>query len=323
MNEIPTHLDLFSGIGGFSLAAERCGFRTIGFSEIDPYASAVFRKHWPNVPNYGDIRKIVGGGMRVDLITGGFPCQPFSVAGERRGDSDERFLWPEIVRVMRELRPTFSLFENVSGLLTIDGGRTFNRILSDLVSVGYDCIWNLVPASAVGANHQRDRLWLIAYSNSARVRKQSESKSRSESQAVAERNCQNVANTRRGTKGNTISGGHDQGAQNQSSGCSEVLPDSESLQREAVQRNEQERILQTIPNSNGAGFQESEQSIPSASQQSATQLCSNQREWWESEPNVGRMAHGIPKRVDRLRCLGNSIVPQVAEIFLKEIRRLL
>jgi DNA (cytosine-5)-methyltransferase 1 len=159
----PTHLDLFSGIGGFALAAEWAGFRTVGFSEVDEYASKVLHRHWPLAPNYGDVRNVTGERVgAIDLVTAGFPCQPFSVAGDRRGDSDERFLWPECARVLSEIRPRFALFENVSGITTIDGGRTFNRILSDVSAVGYDCVWNHVPASAVGCLHRRERIWITA-----------------------------------------------------------------------------------------------------------------------------------------------------------------
>lgn len=170
----PTHLDLFSGIGGFSIAFEAAGFRTVGFAEIEPYPSAVLKKHWHGIPNAGDVRNVTEGGFGgVDIITGGFPCQPFSFAGDRRGDSDERFLWPELVRICGELLPPFAFFENVPGLLCIDQGRTFNRVLSDLCSLGYDCLWNCVPACAVGANHIRDRVWILAYSVQGWERRQS------------------------------------------------------------------------------------------------------------------------------------------------------
>jgi DNA (cytosine-5)-methyltransferase 1 len=163
------HLDLFSGIGGFALAAKWVGFETVGFSEIDPFCNEVLAYRFPNIPNYGDCRYIkteeIG---NVDIVTGGFPCQPFSVAGERRGDCDERFLWPECVRILRELRPRFAIFENVPGLLTIDSGRTFNRVLSDLSALRYDCLWNCIPACAVGAPHRRDRVWIVAVAQSIR-----------------------------------------------------------------------------------------------------------------------------------------------------------
>ncbi len=175
MNE-PTHLDLFSGIGGFALAAQWAGFRTVGFAETDDYASKVLKRHWPLAPNFGDVRNVKPGPLgKIDLVTAGFPCQPFSLAGELSGDTDERFLWPECARVLRDFRPGFALFENVPNIIAIDGGRTFNRILSDISAVGYDCLWNCLPASAVGCLHRRDRIWILAtHPNANGVRPQGE-----------------------------------------------------------------------------------------------------------------------------------------------------
>lgn len=161
----PTLFDGFSGIGGFSLAFESVGFRTIGFAEIEPYPSAVLKKHWPDIPNYGRIQNVTPEKVGCfDVFTAGFPCQPASMAGKRRGAGDERFLWSECFRILREFRPEFALFENVPGLLTVDDGRTFNLILSDISSLGYDLLWNCVPACAVGAPHERDRIWIVANS---------------------------------------------------------------------------------------------------------------------------------------------------------------
>lgn len=159
----PTHLDLFSGIGGFALAAKRTGLQTIAFAEINEYATQVLRKHWPQVPNLGDVRNVTAETIRepVWLLTAGFPCQPFSVAGLRRASEDERYLWPECCRVMGAIRPTFALFENVAGLLTAERGRSYNRVLSDLAALRYDALWNCIPASAVGKPHERDRAWIL------------------------------------------------------------------------------------------------------------------------------------------------------------------
>jgi len=153
----PTHLDLFSGIGGFALAAGRAGFRTIGFSEIDGYASAVLRKHWPGVPNFGDIRNVRG--VRADLVTGGFPCQPFSVAGKRRGAGDDRALWPEMLRVIAEVRPGWVLAENVPGIISME----LDRVLSDLEGIGYATGTLVVPACALDARHRRERVWIVGH----------------------------------------------------------------------------------------------------------------------------------------------------------------
>jgi DNA (cytosine-5)-methyltransferase 1 len=144
-----THLDLFSGIGGFALAAASAGFQTIGFSEIEPYACKILKHHWPHVPNYGDIRNIQG--VRADLVTGGFPCQPYSLAGQRRGASDDRALWPEMLRVIDESKPVWILGENVAGIISMD----LDQVLSDLEHLGYSA-WAIgVPACALGAEHRR------------------------------------------------------------------------------------------------------------------------------------------------------------------------
>jgi len=151
-----THLDLFSGIGGFALAAKWNGLETIGFSEIDEYACKILKRHWPSVTNYGDIRNVRG--ISADIVTGGFPCQPFSVAGEQRGAKDDRHLWPEMLRVITETRPTWVLGENVPGLI----GMELDRVLSDLENCGYSVWPVVVPACAVDARHRRDRVWIVA-----------------------------------------------------------------------------------------------------------------------------------------------------------------
>jgi DNA (cytosine-5)-methyltransferase 1 len=161
MNEQPTHLDLFSGIGGFALAAGWAGFRTVGFCEIEPYAQAVLKKHWPQVPIHTDIRELRGGGQRIDLLTGGFPCQDISVGntaglgiyGKRSG------LWVEMCRIIGETRPKYALVENSSNLLK----RGLGGILWDLAEIGYDAEWNCIPATHFGAHHGRDRAWVVAY----------------------------------------------------------------------------------------------------------------------------------------------------------------
>lgn len=154
---------LFAGIGGIDLGLERTGrFRTAWFSEIDPFASAVLRKHWPDVPNLGDVRDIGAGTPRVDLIAGGFPCQPVSLAGKRLAQEDPRWLWPHVARVVGDLRPRIVLLENVPGLRS----KGLGDVLEDLSALGYDAEWDGIPASAVGAPHRRDRVWVVAYADS-------------------------------------------------------------------------------------------------------------------------------------------------------------
>jgi DNA (cytosine-5)-methyltransferase 1 len=151
---------LFAGIGGFDLGLERAGMRVAWQCEIDPDARAILAKHWPKVPCYGDIRRIDWSTVEpVDVICGGYPCQPFSCAGKREGEFDERHLWPEVARCVRHLRPRWVLLENVSGHLSLG----FGSVLGDLAALGYDAFWDCIPAAAVGAPHLRDRVFVVAW----------------------------------------------------------------------------------------------------------------------------------------------------------------
>ena len=154
-------LDLFSGIGGFSLGLERAGMRTIAFCEIEPFCRAVLKKHWPNVPIFEDVRKLTAGDvLGTDVICGGFPCQDISLMGKRAGLSGSRSgLWDEYRRLIGEIRPRYAIVENVAALL----GRDFGRILGELSELGYDAEWDIVPAAAVGAPQFRERIWILAY----------------------------------------------------------------------------------------------------------------------------------------------------------------
>ncbi len=159
-------LDLFSGIGGFSLGLERAGFETVAFCEYDEHAQRVLAKHWPNVPIHDDVTKLDGRQYlgTVDVVCGGFPCQDLSVAGKKAGFNGERSsLYRQMLRIIGECRPKYAIFENVTGLLTGESGRWFAQFLYDLAEVGYDAEWHCISASYVGAPHHRDRVWIIAY----------------------------------------------------------------------------------------------------------------------------------------------------------------
>lgn len=175
-------LDLFSGIGGFSLGLERTGgFETVAFCEIEPFPRKVLAKHWPEVPQYDDVRtltaeRLATDGIAVDVITGGFPCQDISVAGKQAGigKGTRSGLWSECLRLVSELRPKYAIFENVSNLLSGPAekpGGWFGRVLADLASVGYDAEWENIPASALGASHRRERIWIVAYNCGDRLQR--------------------------------------------------------------------------------------------------------------------------------------------------------
>jgi DNA (cytosine-5)-methyltransferase 1 len=160
MNEQGTHIDLFSGIGGFALAARWTGFKTVAFCECEPYAKRVLRKHWPDVPIYDDVRTFPGERYAgATLLTGGFPCQPFSLAGKRAGTDDDRYLWPEMLRVIREARPTWVLGENVPGIVKM----ALDEVCVGLEREGYSVQPIGIPACAVGAWHKRQRIWIMAH----------------------------------------------------------------------------------------------------------------------------------------------------------------
>lgn len=163
-------LDLFSGIGGFSIGLEAAGFETAAFCEIEEYPKRVIKERWPSVPIYSDVRELTGKQLRADgvvpsVIVGGYPCQPFSVTGRQRGEQDERHLWPEVRRLIRELRPRWVICENVGGHIKLG----LDEVLAALENEGY-AVWTFViPASGVDAPHKRDRVWIVAHSNSASI----------------------------------------------------------------------------------------------------------------------------------------------------------
>jgi DNA (cytosine-5)-methyltransferase 1 len=159
------HTSLFSGIGGFDLAAEWMGWNNVLSCEIDPFCNKVLKYYWPDTIHYEDIKKtdftIHRGG--IDILTGGFPCQPFSAAGKRRGTEDARHLWPEMLRAIQEIQPRWVVGENVRGFTNWNGGMVFHQVLSDLEDAGYEVQPFLIPACAVNAPHRRDRIWIVAH----------------------------------------------------------------------------------------------------------------------------------------------------------------
>lgn len=272
-----THLDLFSGIGGFALAAQRAGFETVGLSEIDEHACRVLARHWPNVRNYGNIRNADFSGLRdgITLLTGGFPCQPFSLAGQRRGSEDDRHLWPAMLGAIDTIRPAWVLGENVPGLISMG----LDTVLADLEGRGYAAQPFVVPACAVDAQHRRDRLWIVAYADGRR--------------GGADSSRRHDAN------------GKDAG-RSQANGLPRTLRDSGRTQNMANANGIDGEVL-VAGCADAAGWTEP-RTRPTGS-------CGDGGASWPPEPGVGRVADGIPARTHRLRGLGNAIVPQVAERF--------
>ena len=278
------HGSLFSGIGGFALAAGWAGFETVGFCDNEPYAQAVLKKHWPNVPIHGDIKALDGTAYRgVTLLTGGFPCQPFSNAGKRRGKDDDRYLWPQMLRVIQEARPTWIVGENVVGII----GLALDQVCSDLEAEGYEVEPIIIPACGVDAPHRRNRVWVVAWGGGdVADPKNTKRRARKLGETLAAI----------GTPGN-----------NKSLGCCSVLADSKSQQSSSNDNRQEQR----------------ETSRPEQSQFRGSDCGELQRSNWTTEPSVGRVANGIPYGMDRIKGLGNAIVPQVAYQIIKGIRELL
>jgi len=302
-----THLDLFSGIGGISLAAERAGFITVGFCEIADYPFMLLEKYWPDVPKWRDIQTLTGAtfyertGLRtVDLISGGFPCQPFSVAGNQKGEEDDRYLWPEMLRVIREIRPCWVLGENVPGILRIAG----DTVCQDLEREGY-CVGIFdYEAAAVGAPHRRERVFFVANRDAEGEQNRRIFQPGFRPDAVS--SGDDVADAH--GEGLQVAG-HEPGIEKAAQGhgvehSGGAVPDADSgsgpvrREREFSAANE----FEGIRGDNGSGTPEYEPG-----------------EWWFVEPGVGRVVDGIPARVDRLKCLGNAVVPAQVYPILKAI----
>lgn len=279
-------LDLFSGIGGFSLGLERTGgFETVAFCEIEKFPRRVLAKHWPEVPCHEDVRKLRGTDIgSVDVICGGYPCQPFSTAGQRRGEKDDRHLWPEFSRLVAELRPTWVIGENVAGHISMG----LDDVLSDLEGQGYACRTFVIPACALSAHHRRDRTWVVAYASDVLQPRKLDA----------------------GAVGSTPAGS-ESGDQ-----CEGQAPHGERFRPEFsagashVDHAMCARLPQRDVATNASQAQTGKQSWRKPFRRNAAPGW----QYWLTEPTVGRVAHGVPNRVDRLKGLGNAVVPQIPEL---------
>ena len=343
-------LDLFSGIGGFSLGLEWAGMSTVAMCEKDPYCRKILAKHWPDLTIHEDIRNLDGKKYRnsIDLVAGGFPCQPFSVAGKRKGSDDDRHLWPEMRRVIQEAKPRWVIGENVFGFINM----ALDDVQADLEREHYEVRKFVLPAVAVDARHRRDRIFLVAYSNSPAVWNLPERQAQGRDNLQAGRQAitphdgpsqsmaySNGNDRRRGSstepQGRESRMEHGSG----SSGLTERQPNqtlansySEGLEIGQDLRENHEQELspsersgserrEDVANSHGtrgeAGLSGQEPWQEGNSGELDHQ--GHQQSWrkgsreWPAEPCVGRVADGVPNRVDRIKGLGNAVVPQLIQ----------
>jgi DNA (cytosine-5)-methyltransferase 1 len=307
---------LFSGIGGMDLGLERAGMTVIWQSEIDPYACRVLTKHWPNVPNLGDVTTIDWSTVeRPDLVCGGYPCQPFSLAGTRGGDTDPRHLWPHFRDALRHLRPRWALLENVPGHLSLG----FGRVLGDLAELGYDCEWDCIPAAAVGAPHLRYRVFVVARNADS----DDEDQVGTVPRGAHPEPCRGSGDVPHadGEPGVPVDAVTRRGVMVPDAECDVVRQQPVGVGRrggEAVARHDGEDgdVADAAVAPSRTGLRESD---TGTGPQRVDITEPGDGGWWAVEPDVGRVAHGVPHRMDRLRTLGNAVVPQVAEMIGRRI----
>ncbi len=364
------HLDLFSGIGGFSLGLEETGgFETVAFCDIEEFPRKVLQKHWPHVKQYKDIKELTYDKLKadgidtIDIITGGYPCQPFSVAGRKKGEEDPRHLWPEYFRLVKELRPTWVIGENVSGHIKLG----LDTVIKDLESEGYAVRPFSISASSVGANHQRERVWIMGYSehNGSLADKikgsnnQNDARSQEGTNSTLQfkgtsgsRDSSNVEDTRRSLRSgselreeneNEIGQGNANLAQRSGEASEFDVADTESIgsyggengnnQQETgnkkvkgkaggvsgIVADSDQQIIQTTTTSGNdeeGGKKSPDEHDRGRSPASRGKVMEGN---WDVEPDVGRVANGVSNRVDRLKGIGNSLVPFIPYLIGKTI----
>lgn len=269
-------LDLFSGIGGFALAAQwvwRERLEIVSFCEINKFCQKVLNKHWPEVPIHDDIKTIEGKEWRgtINLIVGGFPCQPFSIAGKQKSQKDDRYLWPEMLRIITEIQPDWVVGENVAGIINLE----LDKVLVDLEGAGYETITFNIPACGVDAPHKRERIWIVGYTDG-----------NGWNEAENEKSSNKRSNKNQGRE-------NKMGKFKRASGLWKI----------------------DVSNPNGKYSQELFGGYKLEKTTRKTTFGWGDCEYrgkWKAEPRVGRVVNGIPNRVDRIKGLGNSVVPQVA-----------
>lgn len=336
-------LSLFSGGGLGDFGLTLAGMEIVGQVEIDEYCQKILSLRWPDVPKWRDIREVKGNEVlercgRIDLISGGFPCQPFSTAGRRTGKDDNRYLWPEMLRVIREVRPRWVLAENVPGLLSISDGRVFGTVIRDLAESGYGVEWDCIPASAFGAPHRRDRVWIVGYSNTVinatrSAQKQAIRSQRNDQQEGSQmgNDSGNMGNEmadalgvgfqRMRTKGLQIFQTHDKkGLSMRESGriryaSIEGLPDwcGGSVGQPSPITEFERSSSKALAITDSDGSRRTKRNATKQKKNRKKDRLSKRNDYREIERDFRGMAHGCSNRIQRLKLLGNSQVVQVVE----------
>jgi DNA (cytosine-5)-methyltransferase 1 len=293
-------LSLFAGIGGFDLGLERVGMQCIGQIEINPFCQRVLAQHWPDVKRIGDIRDVKETEFgTVDLICGGFPCQPFSTAGKRKGKDNDRYLWPEMLRVIEAYRPTWVIGENVAGIVSM----ALDNVLFDLEGIGYSVQTFIIPACAVGVPHRRDRVWIVANSTES---------------GLSESRLAGIGKSSTETGKEIYDRLEQQDSHAADTNKCQCDRRRQQNQCPAPSRNKIIDRCKIIADTGNQGLQGSkrEQSIR-LSGQSDRGWCNEkpnwQENWLEVASRLCRVDDGVSGRVDRLKALGNAVVPQIVE----------
>ena len=313
-------LDLFSGIGGFSLGMEATKrIKTIGFVEKDKFCQKVLRKNFKDVPIEEDIRNVRGERYSADIISGGFPCQPFSVAGKRKGTEDDRYLWDEMLRVITEVKPKFVVGENVQGLININNGLVLRQVQTDLEAQGFQVQCFLIPASGIGAWHRRNRVWIIAANPNTRfgIGENQEIQTRGNTSAISSKDVSNSNSRLRRGRGTE-----------QESRANEIwrfyTPKEEQtkqyIRSKAVRCDALPR--EDVQDTNSIGLQGHSLQSDNLQKKDKSRKIFNssfkkQQTWWQTQSKLCGVPHGISYELDkdrsnRIKALGNSIVPQIA-----------
>ena len=308
-------LDLFSGLGGFSLGLESTGFfETIAFVEKDEFCQKVLKKNFNNIPIEGDIRNVKGDRYKADVITGGFPCQPFSIAGKRKGTDDDRYLWDETIRVVRECKPKWFIGENVEGLVNIQDGMVLRQVQDDLEKEGFEVQCLIIPASGIGAWHQRKRIWIMGYSEhnghtSTKIRKSSNQ---------TNDNCKKGEDQTIKSEGTSTPRNNENVRMDVSNSNARFgIGENQEIQ---TRWNASTTICKNVQHTNNKRCEESniskeskESDINSREYNSTTK----NKTWWQTQSELCGIPHGVSATMDkdranRIKALGNSIVPQIA-----------